>query len=442
MTPNRAHWGRWGELLGHERILTHNIIVGFGTIAAGGLGVVFQAVISHRLQPADYGAVFAVVSLITLIGLPATAFTLLMARETSRARASGHFAHSTALLRGGNRSLIIAGSGLAVLLLILSQLLTQFLRVPLELLLAASAGIPFSLALPLLLGEFQGEQRFMAFSTLSAGQAALKLIGALGLGAIWGTFGIIAGISLATVAIYFVALGLLRRRLSIKPRLPWMRPAAAYLVIVLPSTLALGVLLSTDVLLVKHFFAGRIAGEYAALAALGRSIFWGASGVAAVLFPKIVFRGTRGQSGKQLVFVSMVLVVIGGLGSLGVLSVGSQWLLTSFAGASYVGVASYLPWYGLGMILLGATAVLIAIHQSRGKPGFLAVLLPLTLLEPTLLLILHQSLTQVVEVVDFSMALLAGSLGALYLVQQRAEHLATAPMPADHATVADLVQAR
>jgi O-antigen/teichoic acid export membrane protein len=337
--------------------------------------------------------------------------------------------------------LIVAGSGLAVLLLILSPLLTQFLRVPLELLLAASAGIPFSLALPLLLGELQGEQRFMAFSTLSAGQAALKLIGALGLGTIWGTFGIIAGISLATIAIYFVALGLLRRRLSIKPRLPWMRPAAAYLVIVLPSTLALGVLLSTDVLLVKHFFAGRIAGEYAALAALGRSIFWGASGVAAVLFPKIVFRGTRGQSGKQLVFVSMVLVVIGGLGSLGVLSVGSQWLLTSFAGASYVGVASYLPWYGLGMILLGATAVLIAIHQSRGKPGFLAVLLPLTLLEPTLLLIFHQSLTQVVEVVDFSMALLTGSLGALYLVQQRAEHLATAPMPTDHATVADLVQA-
>ena len=49
------------------------------------------------------------------------------------------------------------------------------------------------------------------------------------------------------------------------------------------------------------------------------------------------------------------------------------------------------------MTLLGGAAVLIATQQSRGKPAFLAVLLPLTLLEPALLIAFHQNLMQVVR---------------------------------------------
>jgi O-antigen/teichoic acid export membrane protein len=437
LTPTRATpWRGWRALLGSERVVAHNLIVGSGTIGAGVLGVAFQSLVSHRLQPTDYGAVFAVISLITLIGLPASAFTLLMAREASRDRASGHHAASVALLRRGNRALLLGGFALGVILVLLSPVLTGFLGVQIELLVAGAAGIPFYLALPLLLGNFQGEQRFVAFAGLSTGQAALKLGGAIALGIIWGPVGIVAGISLASAAIYFVALGMVRRKLSIRPRLSLWRPAAAYLAVVLPSTLALGVLLSADVLLVKHFFPTREAGEYAAVAALGRAIFWGASGVAAVLFPKVVFRGTNGQSGSPLVGASLFLVGIGGLASLALLSFGSRWLLVAFAGAAYEGAASYLPWYAIGMILLGGVAILIATHQSRGKLGFLAVLLPLTALEPAFLLVFHQNLWQVVWVVDASMALLAGGLLALYPIQERVQSSA----PADATAAPKLAQ--
>jgi hypothetical protein len=72
------------------------------------------------------------------------------------------------------------------------------------------------------------------------------------------------------------------------------------------------------------------------------------------------------------------------------------------------------------MTLLGGVAVLIATHQSRAKPGFLTVLLPLTLLEPALLLAFHGSLTQVIQVMDISIAAIAIALGALYVWQERA----------------------
>src|SRR5712692_3532702 len=432
VTTRETAWRRLRVVLTSERIMAHNLIVGGGTIIAGLLGVAFQSVFSHRLQPADYGAVFAVVSLITFVGLPASAFTLVMARETSRDRASGQQGPSAALLRNGNRVLLLGGIGLALLVALLSPLLSLFLLVPVNLLLAAAAGMPFTLALPLLLGEFQGEQRFVAFSAFAVGQAALKLVGAIALGAVWGPFGIIAGISVAGAVVYLVAVLMVSSKLSFKTSLPWFRSAAAYLAVIVPSTLALAMLLSADVLLVKHYFPTRVAGEYSAVAALGRAIFWGASAVATVLFPKVVFRGAQGKGGSNLVGASLMLVAVGGLMSLGLLAFVSRWLLIAFAGNAYAEVAGYLPWYAIGMILLGGAAVLIATHQSRGKPGFLSLLIPLTLLEPVLLFAFHQSLAQVVLVVDVSMALVAGGLGALYLVQHSVElrgRVATATNP-------------
>jgi hypothetical protein len=117
----------------------------------------------------------------------------------------------------------------------------------------------------------------------------------------------------------------------------------------------------------------------------------------------------------------LLLVALGGLAGLGLLSVASSWLLNEFAGSAYKDAAVYLPWYAIGMILLGAAAVLIATHQSRGAAGFLAVLIPLTALEPALIWLFHGNLWQVVLVVDVSMALVAGGLGALYLIQERVQ---------------------
>jgi hypothetical protein len=114
----------------------------------------------------------------------------------------------------------------------------------------------------------------------------------------------------------------------------------------------------------------------------------------------------------------------------GILWLASRWILVAFAGPAYAAAAALLPWYGIGMILLGGVAVLIAAHQSTGKAGFLAVLIPLSVLETILLIAFHQTLTQVVQMVDLSMALVLCGLGALYVAQQRASTIELAAAPA------------
>src|SRR5947208_16671928 len=99
---------------------------------AGVLGFVFKALISHLLRPSDYGNAFAAMTFLTLVGLPASALTLLMARETSRDRAIGHSAASAVLLRSGNRTLLVAGVALGLILAAGSPWIAGFFSVPIE----------------------------------------------------------------------------------------------------------------------------------------------------------------------------------------------------------------------------------------------------------------------------------------------------------------------
>jgi O-antigen/teichoic acid export membrane protein len=396
-----------------ERLIAHNILVAGGSIAAGVLGFAFQVLISHRLAPSDYGAVFATMSLLTLVALPASALTLLMARETSRDRAAGHSATSAALLRSGNRTLLVVGLVLGLLFAFGSPWIGAFFSVPSEFVLAIAAGMPVALALPLLMGELQGQQRFLSLSSLSVGGACLKLVAAIALGLALGPVGVLLGIAVAATISYAIAFWLLQRRLAVRFSQPWLGPALRYLALILPSTLALSVLLSADVLLVKHFFSAGAAGEYSAVAAVGRAIFWGAAGVAAVLFPKVIHQESQGRSGSRIVAVSLGIVAIGGVAGLAMLGLVARPILTAFAGSAYAAGASILPLYAVAMTLLGGASVLIATHQSRAQATFLSVLLPVTVAEPILIVAFHNSLLQVVWVVTLSMAVLVAGLAIL-----------------------------
>jgi len=403
--------------LREERLIGHNVLVAGGTILAGGLGLAFQIVVSHRLRPSEYSAVFAAMTLLTLIGLPASALTLLMARETSRDRAAGHSAASAALLRSGNRTLLFAGVVLGLLFAAGSPWIGVFFSVPPEFVIAMAAGFPVTLALPLLLGELQGQQRFLSFASLNVGAAGLKLVAAIALGLAIGPVGVVLGVAAAATISYGIAFWLVRRRMAMRLGTAWVRSALRYLALILPSTLALSVLLSADVLLVKHFFSGRAAGEYSAVAALGRAIFWGAAGVAAVLFPKVTFHESQGRSGTRIIGVALGLVAVGGLGGLTVLGIAARPIITAFAGSAYAASAAILPLYAIAMALLGGAAVLIATQQSRARAAFLAVLVPVTLFEPILIVAFHHSLAQVVWVVTLSMAVLVAGLAATMIMQ-------------------------
>ena len=410
----------WSALAA-ERFVSHNMIMGVSTLLAGALGFFMQALLSHRLMPADFGIAFGVLSLLMLILLPTNAVMLVMAKETSRDHAAGRSDPSAAVMWLWHRYLMLGGFAIAAAGILGADSLSRFFNVPSAAIAPAALSIPFGLALPALLGQLQGRQRFFKLSLLLVGQAALRLVAAVGFAVFLGAVGVLIGVAVGSVLVYLLALGMVGR-----PRAPRAtqrresREAFRSLAIILPSSLALAVLFGTDVLLVKHFFNGVDAGRYAAVAALGRAIFWGASGITIVLFPKAALRASQGSSGVHLVLGSVAICLLGGLAGLAILSLGAPLILTVFAGYQYAAASTYLPWYAIAMTLFGGSSVLVANAQARGKADFLAVLIPVMLLEPVLIIAFHQTLNQVVQVLSLSMAVLFIGLAALYLVQERA----------------------
>jgi O-antigen/teichoic acid export membrane protein len=406
--------------LSSERLVIHNAIVGGSTLVAGALGFGTQAFLSHRLAPADYGAAFTAISVLALITLPTSALALVVAREASREAADPRFDPRATVMWVWHRYVMLAGLGIAIVGIAGAQWLALFFNVPAAVVVPTAASVPFGLAIPVLLGQLQGRQRFTALSFLLVGQAAFRLILAVGLAARYGAVGAMIGIALGNFLMYAVALATVHpsRAVHFVARAQW-RAGLGSLGVILPSSLALAVLLSTDVLLVKHFFGTEEAGRYAAVAALGRIVFWGASGIGMVLFPKAVIHVTRGSNGSPLVMASLAMCLLGGAAVWVTFSLGSGFVLSMFAGGAYVAAGPYLPWYALAMTLFGGATVLVANGQARCNGDFLAVLIPVTVLEPALILRFHQTLMQVVQVLSISMVVLFFGLTVLYLVQER-----------------------
>jgi len=71
------------------------------------------------------------------------------------------------------------------------------------------------------------------------------------------------------------------------------------------------------------------------------------------------------------------------------------------------------------MTLLGATAVLIAIHQSIGEARFLAVILPLTIIDVGTVATFHASPMQLVQADTVCAGIIAAALTLLYMVGER-----------------------
>lgn len=417
--------GGWWSQLAQERLVSHAVMLTLGSVVAGFLGFGLHSALSHRLSPSAYGSAFAVISLQNLLVLGMSWIGLVVARVM--ARAVDRPGVTASVLRTGNLLLLGAGALLALLVAVASPLASSALHISMWLLVVGIASLPFLFATPLMLGALQGMQRFGALSGIYVAQASLRLGGAVVLGASWGALGAVGGLSLAALATYLLVLVTMRNQFRPRGQDPGWPGIARYSALIAPSAVAQALLLTTDVVLAKHYFSATVAGEYSVVAVLGRAIYWGALSVAIVLFPKVVLRERSGGSSLPLVLAALGLAIGGGGLAMLAFSLWGQTIITVFAGSAYAGGAGYIGLYSLGMCLLGAATVLLTVHQSRARQHFLGILLSVTALEPLLIVLFHASPQQVVIVLDITMALLLVGMAAAYLIDERTGRVSNPP---------------
>ncbi|WP_111765425.1 oligosaccharide flippase family protein [Nakamurella deserti] len=389
-------------------LLAGGSILGLAMLVANAGNYALNLLLGRWLTPAQFSDATLMVTLMLTLTSLTLCLQLVAARFVGSYDAAGTPERSDRLARTLRRGALVAGLGCAVLLAAPAVWWREVFHteswVPFVIL---GAGMPFYLVQSVGRGVMQGRLRFRPLAVTFV----VEMVVRLGLGALLVTLGF--GVVGATVglAASFVATGLVVHVLSgahrptAGPRPP-LGEVRAY--IGFTSVLLVGQMIAnnSDVLVAKAYLTPTAAGIFAAVALIGRAVFFLSWSVATVVFPAVAARHAGGGNTDSLLRGGILAVTaIGAVCAAAAWTVGGP-VLGVVLGPAYAGLSGLLALYA-GMTTLFAVGNLIASHQlslGNARPSWL--LLGGAVLGLVLLLFRHGSAVQLITAQLTAMALL------------------------------------
>lgn len=383
-------------------IVRHGTIVFAASTFLNICGFVYHAMMGRSLGVANYGSLYALISGISIVGLPAAIVSPAIARFAAEFRVTGDDGHLRALI-----GYVMKAFGvLAIVYLIAGALaapsLGSFLHVPSWAVLIAAVMAAISLILPTLRAVSQGAQDFNGYSLSIAVEAVTKA--ALAYLFFLKPFGLLGGL-LAWLGAQILASGIIGGRLYSRvasvARVPIGIDTRRLLMTIFGSavaSLAITLLVSADVVLVKHFFSQKEAGVYAAASLGGKMLLFVVGFVPLVLLPKATDRRARGESSRSVLIAAFGMLIVFSTGGLAVFAVAGSQVLRLLVGPAFTGASHLLLLYGVAMTLLAAMSVLSSYGIAVHRFAFTIPLSAVVVAELLAIILYHPSLLTVVTI--------------------------------------------
>ncbi len=289
----------------HSRILNGSLVLLVGTGLVTLLNFGYNVAVARMLGPAGFGHAAVAVTLLMLVSAITLSFQLVCAKLVARTEDLAARAAVYHKLLG--RAWLV-GLVLGSVLIGASGLVATYLNLPSRWqVIILAFGIAFYVPLGARRGALQGSCVFGRLSWNFVLEAVVKFLGALILVQLgFGVDGAVAAIAVSVVLAYFL------------PPIPWeleVQPAT-----VMPASFREGmqaivffigqvVINNIDVLLVKHFFQPEAAGLYAAVALVGRVVYFASWSVVSAMFP--ITAGAKQREESPAMIVVPLLFVLG-----------------------------------------------------------------------------------------------------------------------------------
>ncbi|MDD2710583.1 MAG: hypothetical protein PHV34_21600 [Verrucomicrobiae bacterium] len=278
-----------------------SVLLMFAQNAAAGFQYVFRALMARAVSVADYGLMDASFSLMSLLALPVSTYAGMLSRRWAELHNAGRETEVDDLWW----ALVVVTGGFAGVVLLAGGLLapvfgwwlkTPHMTVVWAVMISSCLGMMLALAPPLAMAR----QWFGLLAVGSLGGAGLRVLVA------WA--GIQSGHALlvamlATGLSAGVAMGLIlmRVRRPVWRELPLRRLRSRWHEWVAPALSAVTafVFCGCDLLVVRRFYEPQLAGEFAQVMTLARIIYYFATPLAMVVFPKAATSLLANPQGKE-----------------------------------------------------------------------------------------------------------------------------------------------
>ncbi|MGH2822942.1 MAG: hypothetical protein ACRDLY_07990 [Thermoleophilaceae bacterium] len=348
-------------------------------IASNVIALAFTIVFARVLGASGYGSLAALVSAFIILMVPGSALQIAVAREVSRAAASGDPDAGAGVRRWlgrlGLATLIVAAAAIPLRDVIAAVVNVNEVW--------AAAAVPITGMLWALLsverGALQGFEGYRIVGFSIVGEAGSRLALSLALVAIGlDVTGAFLGSALSLMAIAAILAVPLHRRLP--PRRA-RHQASARLRDLLAGALApvlgltlLFVLQEVHVIVVKHQATGDAAGSYAVAAVAAKAIIWVAIGLGLYLLPEAARRANSGVDARPIFARTLALIACAAVPMVLIFALGGEPLLRAVFGEDLTEAAGALPWLGLAMSLLACSYLSVQYLLALGRSGFIWLL--------------------------------------------------------------------
>ncbi|KJC63835.1 Membrane protein involved in the export of O-antigen and teichoic acid [Agreia bicolorata] len=396
-----------------RRLVRGGSLLAVSMLVANAGNYALNLFLGRVLTPAEFSDANLMVTFLFTLTSIALCLQLVAARFIARADELGFAGDSDALARRLRRIALIAGTATGAVLAAASPFWSTIFQTaspwPFVIL---GAGIPFWLVQAVGRGVMQARLLFPALAL----SFVLEMVTRVGLGILLVSFGF--GVEGATIALTVsfivtcVAVSFLSHSRSDRTgdgiSAVEVRSYAA-----LVSVLLLGQIIAnnSDTFVAKAFFAPTDAGIYAAVALVGRAVFFLTWSVATVIFPVVARRHAAGRESSAVLRTGILVVV--GIGA--ACAAGALWLggpvLGIVLGPAYGGLSTPLAAYA-GMTTLFAVGNLVAsyrLSQSRVTESW--ILLGASVLQVALLLVWHGDIATLIAMQFIAMSTLILALG-------------------------------
>lgn len=412
--------------------------LGIAMLIANAGNYLLNVVLGRWLTPAEFADANLMVTIMLLVTALAISLQLVAARFAGINAVNGRSAATAALSRRLVTMARLAGGALAIGLIAGAPWWSDFFNSASALPFAVlGIGMPFYLAQAVGRGVLQGLLRFRPLALTFVVEMLVRValgIGlvAAGLGVLGATIGLTASF-VATWAHVQLLVGRLRSEgeLAIEPGIvPTMsvedrRALTAYAGPV--GLLLLGQIMinNGDVLVAKRFLDPEAAGVYAAVALVGRAVFFLSWSVATTLFPAAAQRQERGEQTDGLLYGGLAIVALMGVGFVGGAYVLGDLVLGRVFGPEFGDVSGPLALYALATSMFAMANLIVSHHLSMGRIREALVLLAGAAFQSLLLVLGRGSTDELITMQVIAMAVLLASVVGSHLTHSATQSVRT-----------------
>jgi len=362
----------------------------------------FQLTMGRLLSTEDFGLMNSLFSLLMITSLPFITIMTVLTRYVSTFMVEEVYGRIKGLLLRAYKNILSIGLFLFFVFVCLSSLIKPFLKMdsvtPIVLL---GIALFTSLVLPINTAFLQGLQKFRSLSIVSGTLGPAKFVFCL-IFVLLGlrVNGVFWGLILTNIAIFFISYAPLRSIIkSAATSIVKIDDLLSYAIPVFLANVCFAILTQVDLIMVRHYFPPTEVGIYASAAVLGRAIMYLPAVLVLALFPMVAEAHTKNQKSYHLlVKASTYTVVLAGSGTLLYLLF-PRFIMGLLFGEKYVEAASLLGLYGFAMLPMGLLFILINYNLARTDVKFIKYLLLFTCLQVCLVVLFHQTLTQILWII-------------------------------------------